>query len=764
MTNRYIRLFTIPENQYSIGSPLLIVAGALLKDNFTGKILAQIKLKNISQKTIKLVKLLVQPLDSINKPLGKAVEMQYLDLEAVRDSEFGQREPILLPDNTTRAIEVIVTEVYFADNSTWTMPTEATWFSLPKLNPREHFKSELEKQFRMTYGQDYAYVPERIEDLWYCACGAINKENEAYCHFCSRDYLEFSSIDIAALEVAKEDRLREEQAAAEAAKRERRKKEKEAEIASIARAKRKKKIGLIGGISVIIIAAIVMLVTKFIIPNAQYKEALALTENKDYDTAYTYFISLGKFKDSESLAKEALQLKDYDKSLEFIENEEYDLADSLLVGLGDFKDSETLLLENRYAKALSLLELKAHDEAYIILSELGDYKDSSTLILDNKYDRALEFIENEKYDLADSLLIGLGDFKDSETLLLENKHAKALSLLELKVYDDAYTILSELGDYKDSSTLILDNKYDRALEFIENKKYDLADSLLISLDDFKDSETLLYERALTLIEAKQYKKAYNLLTHLDDFKDSRELLLPVTYQYALSNAEQGNYSKASTLFKELGDYRDSLDQLLLADFYKRYEIGSIVNFGLYEQDNNQNNGKEEIEWLVLAKEDNQVLLISKCAIERMPYHQSDVSVTWETSTIRRWLNGTFINTAFNNTQKTNISTTTLKNLNDPINGASEGNTTTDKIFLLSEAELKKYIKIQSERVAIYTAYASVGGYEHICDWWLRTPGIVNATTKACTVSGYCENNNNFPSTRKLGVRPALWIDIFSLDS
>lgn len=148
----------------------------------------------------------------------------------------------------------------------------------------------------------------------------------------------------------------------------------------------------------------------------------------------------------------------------------------------------------------------------------------------------------------------------------------------------------------------------------------------------------------------------------------------------------------------------------------------------------------------------------------MPYHQSDVSVTWETSTIRRWLNGTFINTSFNNTQKANISTTTLKNPNNPISGAAGGNATTDKIFLLSEVELKKYIEIQSERVAIYTAYASERGSEQICDWWLRTPGTANKTTNACTVSGYCENNKSFRSTQKLGVRPAMWIDTSSLDS
>lgn len=45
--------------------------------------------------------------------------------------------------------------------------------------------------------------------------------------------------------------------------------------------------------------------------------------------------------------------------------------------------------------------------------------------------------------------------------------------------------------------------------------------------------------------------------------------------------------------------------------FKEANVGEYVTFGHYEQDNDESNGKEDIEWLVLEKEDDKVLVISK---------------------------------------------------------------------------------------------------------------------------------------------------------
>ena len=116
MTNRYSRLFTLPSALYATGSPVVIVAGALLKDNQTGKVLGQLKLRSISPKHIKAVKVCITTMDTAARILGEPIEYQYLDLSVPRNTEFGQKTAISLPDAATRSFTVSVTEVVFSDN------------------------------------------------------------------------------------------------------------------------------------------------------------------------------------------------------------------------------------------------------------------------------------------------------------------------------------------------------------------------------------------------------------------------------------------------------------------------------------------------------------------------------------------------------------------------------------------------------------------------------------------------------------------------
>ena len=67
MSERYTRLFSLPENLYAEGAPILITAGALLKDNQTGNVLAQLKFKNIEGKKVKAIKAQLTLLDTVSR-------------------------------------------------------------------------------------------------------------------------------------------------------------------------------------------------------------------------------------------------------------------------------------------------------------------------------------------------------------------------------------------------------------------------------------------------------------------------------------------------------------------------------------------------------------------------------------------------------------------------------------------------------------------------------------------------------------------------
>lgn len=196
MSERYLKLFSLEENLYIPGSPVLIAAGALLKDTQTGRILGQLKLQSISDQSIKAATVALVPLDTVGNPLGEPVSYQYLDLKVTRDAYWGSQDPIRFSDPSTRAYTASVKEVIFSDNSIWTAPNSA-WKALPAKTTLETQLDdfELATQYRMHFGLDCQYAYQTVEDLWYCPCGAVNHQGESVCHACQKDSNELAGVD-----------------------------------------------------------------------------------------------------------------------------------------------------------------------------------------------------------------------------------------------------------------------------------------------------------------------------------------------------------------------------------------------------------------------------------------------------------------------------------------------------------------------------------------------------------------------------------------
>ena len=129
-------------------------------------------------------------------------------------------------------------------------------------------------------------------------------------------------------------------------------------------------------------------------------------------------------------------------------------------------------------------------------------------------------------------------------------------------------------------------------------------------------------------------------------------------------------------------------------------------YGLYDWNDNYKTYHyfkyEPIKWRVLNRNGNDALLLADVALDDQMYNTHWVDVTWQTSSMRSWLNGygasvnqpktdysskNFINTAFTSTQRNAISTTNVVNANNISYGTAGGNNTSDKIFLLSESEV-----------------------------------------------------------------------------
>ena len=194
-----------------------------------------------------------------------------------------------------------------------------------------------------------------------------------------------------------------------------------------------------------------------------------------------------------------------------------------------------------------------------------------------------------------------------------------------------------------------------------------------------------------------------------------------------------------------------------------YKVGKTIEFGNYPQD--KDGTEKPIEWIVMKKEGNQVLLLSKYVLDVKPYNEEFEDVTWETSDIRQWLNNEFYTTAFNKTEKAKIQTSLTKNEDNSKYGTSGGNDTEDKVFLLSEKEAETLFSNDDERIAKVTGYAEKSGVyvneEKVAWWWLRSPGRYSSSAAVVGSDGWVYGDGSIVSGAYDGVRPALHLNLQS---
>ena len=189
---------------------------------------------------------------------------------------------------------------------------------------------------------------------------------------------------------------------------------------------------------------------------------------------------------------------------------------------------------------------------------------------------------------------------------------------------------------------------------------------------------------------------------------------------------------------------------------------NTVKFGRWDQVDN--NAFDDIEWLVVKKEKGKALLLSKYCLEKLKFHKSnrDKKLTWATSDLRKILNTTFYDRAFNDEEKANILNTEVS-LDGKI---YSDNTVTDKVFILSESELFHYCgnfyESKNKFESAGTPVANTMGTFSVNSYWLRTPGgLSNDFYKDFKIFDFAAiTTGTTPSIDvewENGVRPAIWV-------
>jgi hypothetical protein len=258
----------------------------------------------------------------------------------------------------------------------------------------------------------------------------------------------------------------------------------------------------------------------------------------------------------------------------------------------------------------------------------------------------------------------------------------------------------------------------------------------------------------------------------------------------------------------LQDYSIQKDSTLHLYNYYIPTTGDIIYFGHYPQSDlgtTEQEGTEGVDWVkhgsnyydvepiawkVLENANNELFLLAKDGLDCKKYNESEASVTWETTTLRSWLNGygsssntneidyttdNFINNAFTEAEQAAIKTTAVDNPDNPEPyKSSGGNPTNDKAFLLSIFEVgdADYGFVNDDaRTAKPTSYAkahgassaSTPGYEGNCVWLLRTPGYHQYYATLIAVRGWVSGYGDSVNISTRSVRPALKLNLNSVN-
>ena len=436
--------------------------------------------------------------------------------------------------------------------------------------------------------------------------------------------------------------------------------------------------------------------------------------------------------------------------------------------------NSVIIPNGKYNDAVDLMNSGKYEEAISAFEALDGYKDSEIKIFECKYNQALALMDDEKYEEAIAILKSISGYGDSsdqisdcETTLKDMSYEKAISIYSEGKYEQAKEIFLTLNGYKESQAYITnctdklnEKNYNEALALFSSEKFKEAIDILTALGNYKDSQTKIKEIKFAqgeyLLLQKDFSSAIDIFTELGDYSTAKKKLIDAKYKYANHCFQKGQYSEAKTYYEQVAGYENADDMLFKASI-NASSLGSVIKFGVYEQDGNSSNGKEDIEWILLCKENGKALLISKYGLDSLPYDTSG-GLDWKNSSLRTWLNNTFYNAAFDMHSKTFIKSTSIE---------TAGVYTTDNVFILGRNEISTYYKssIASLKV-VPTNYAKNNNADYYSSygagwWWIRD--IINGEIGFVTTTGSVCNYGFEANREGASVRPAIWIDISSIN-
>ena len=353
--------------------------------------------------------------------------------------------------------------------------------------------------------------------------------------------------------------------------------------------------------------------------------------------------------------------------------------------------------ERIYQNALLLMEGRLYAEAADELGRIPGYKDA---------DKQRLFCEEKK---ATAHL----------DRIYEEAH-KAAGNMNVRSQEKAIQIFQKIPGYRDADERIRQAR--RTIEEILRKEREDREAAIRAA---KEAERRRKRRNRRIVWASVTAVLVIIACFVGRSLYNKYAVPELQYRRGVREMEAGAYDEAYDILHGM-DYRDSSDLVyrMARERLENAQAGDTVFFGAYPQGHITSEEKGPVEWLVLEKDGNQLTLITKYAVDALPYmkynyNRDHIPVTWRTSLLREWLNDTFLETAFDPGEIRMLLRTRQKN--------GEGSyDTTDRVYLLSVQEAEEYFASDEERKCVPTQFAlEFGAYRSSAEgttlWWLRTP-------------------------------------------
>lgn len=538
MADRFTKIFTLEHIPWLPGSPVLLMAGALLRDGYSGDLLCQFRLHSLSEKPVKSVSLLIRMLDTAGQWLEPVLQHQYLDLSLLRDEETGTQTAIVLPRRDARGFIARVAQVIFEDNTLWQADPDAEWQQLPRVQRLEeaYGNPQMAEQFRICFGTDCRFLPSLSDDLWFCTCGAVNDAAESVCHRCRRVQTALMNVNADALRMEADSRKTQEELWQTEDRQE-----------LLRNRKKWLKIAVVIVPLLILAAGLAKFLPGYLQQRRDYRNAETLLAIGQYEDAAAAFTKLGDYRDS---AEQAERNVPYQHALSILSAADADDA-SALASVGhsrsELSDSVT---------AAMLLYQAALDE----FEALGDYRDSAACaercrsgieaqqhaVLQKAYDAASELLNAREYSRARQAFLDLGQFEDSAELAREALYQKALGLYDYVIRYDVRRVYADLSISPDRGSSFVMPK-DAALAMGSQCVTDLyaacgKDPVDVNLSEQPSQSMRPLSECVT-----------ELFTLLEDYRDSEDRIAGIR--------EATDYTRDFFMLCETGDLYGALEWL-----------------------------------------------------------------------------------------------------------------------------------------------------------------------------------------------------------